>query len=75
MALIMATPGTAGRTRLGIFALLSCVFAAAPRADAWPAEVTRELAVRERPWQEYLDIEVSPAGTVFDIQHCDVDRT
>ena len=51
------------------------LFAAASPAMAWPAEATRELAVREGPGQEYPHIEVIPPGTVVDIRHCNVDRT
>lgn len=51
------------------------LFAAASPAVAWPAEATRELAVREGPGQEYPHIEVIPPGTVVDIRHCNVDRT
>lgn len=51
------------------------VFATAPQALAWPAEATRELAVREGPGQHYPHIEVIPPGTVVDIRHCNVDRT
>ena len=48
---------------------------AAPQAHAWPAEATRELAVREGPGMEYPHIEVVPPGTVVDVRHCNVDRT
>lgn len=54
---------------------LTVVVAAAPEARAWPAEATRELAVREGPGQDYPHIQVIPAGTVVDIRHCNVDRT
>ena len=54
---------------------LTAVVAVAPDALAWPAEATRELAVREGPGQEYPHIEVVPPGTVVDVQHCNVDRT
>ena len=59
---------------LGAAALLGTVWAAPP-AQAWPAEATRELAVREGPGQEYPHIEVIPQGTVVDIRHCSVDRS
>ena len=49
--------------------------AAATPALAWPAEATRELAVREGPGMEYPHIAVIPPGTVVDIRHCNVDRT
>jgi uncharacterized protein YraI len=55
----------------GVLALI----ASAPQALAWPAEATRELAVREGPGQQYPHIEVIPPGTVVDIRHCNVDRT
>lgn len=48
--------------------------AAAP-AHAWPAEATRELAVREGPGMEYPHITVIQPGTVVDIRHCSVERT
>lgn len=51
------------------------VLPAAPQALAWPAETTRELAVREGPGQEYPHIEVIAPGTVVDIRHCNVERT
>lgn len=41
--------------------------AAAP-AHAWPAEATRELAVREGPGMEYPHITVIQPGTVVDIR-------
>ena len=56
-------------------ASLVAVAAASPAALAWPAEATRELAVREGPGQEYPHIEVVPPGTVVDVHHCNVDRT
>ena len=59
--------------RLGVATL--ALAAAAPQAMAWPAEATRELAVREGPGQQYPHIEVIPAGTIVDIRHCNVDRT
>ena len=54
---------------------LCATLAAAPQALAWPAEATRELAVREGPGQEYPHIQVIPAGTVVNIHHCNVDRS
>jgi uncharacterized protein YraI len=71
MSLMMKLQGCASAGA----AALSLAVAAAPVAHAWPAEATRELAVREGPGQEYPHIQVVPAGTVVDIRHCNVDRT
>ena len=65
--------GKSGAAVLGVATL--ALFAAASQALAWPAEATRELAVREGPGQQYPHIEVIAPGTVVDIRHCNVDRT
>lgn len=62
------------RGSAGALATALGLVAAVTPALAWPAEATRELAVREGPGQEFPHIEVIPAGTVVDIRHCDVDR-
>ena len=65
----------AGAALLGAAALGLGGLSTVDLAHAWPAEATRELAVREGPGQEYPHIEVIPAGTVVDIRHCNVDRS
>ena len=71
LAMILDKPAAAAIAATALWA----TFAALPQAHAWPAEATRELAVREGPGQEYPHIQIIPAGTVVDIRHCNVDRT
>jgi uncharacterized protein YraI len=63
------------KSALALFGGALLALATASPALAWPAEATRELAVREGPGQQYPHIEVIPPGTVVDIRHCNVDRT
>lgn len=65
----------ASYTRFAVTAAALAMVALSSSARAWPAEATRELAVREGPGQHYPHIEVIPAGTVVDIRHCNVERT
>ena len=39
-------------------------------AEAWPAQTTAELAVREGPATSYPHIEVVPSGVVLNVHFC-----